>query len=408
MGPSLLRSLAQRCRATTGAALLTALLAACGGGGGGGDMPANATGNGSLRIGLTDAPSCGYDAVNVSVQRVRVHQSSSADPGDAGWQELVFSPARRIDLLSLTNGVFADLGTLSLPAGSYTQVRLVLAPNGSGSPAANAATLSGSGDEVALTTPSAQQSGSKINADVDVPAGKVAELMLDFDACKSIVRAGNSGQYILKPVIAAIPVFAAAGHAVEGFVDADLAGATVSLQQAGKPVRSTAPGAFGRFLLSPVPTGSYTLVISAPGRATTVLTGVPVSDTARTVIASTGTPITLPTSASRSAAGAVTFSGSSTIPDAAVRAIQRLNGGPDIELASRQVDPANGAYSVSLPVAAARRAAYVAGATGYGFTAESATAARYTLQALVAGKPTQSADIDLSSADATKNFAFMP
>ena len=29
--------------------------------------------------------------------------------------------------------------------------------------------------------------------------------MLDFDACKSVVKAGNSGQYLLKPVITMIP-----------------------------------------------------------------------------------------------------------------------------------------------------------------------------------------------------------
>ena len=386
------------------AATVLALLAACGGGGGG-DAPASA--NGSLRVSLTDAPACGYDAVNVSVQRVRVHPSSTAEPGDAGWQELVFSPARRIDLLSLTNGLFADLGTLSLPAGSYTQVRLVLASNTGSTPPANSAVFSGGG-EVALTTPSAQQSGTKINANVIVPAGQVAELRLDFDACKSVVRAGNSGQYILKPVIAAIPVFSDAGHAIEGFVDTNLAGATVSVQQNGVPVRSTAPGAFGRFVLSPVPVGSYTLVVSAPGRATAVVTGVPVAESTRTVVASTGTPIALPTSASRTAAGAVTFSGSSTIPDATVRAIQRLTGGPDIELASRQVDPTNGAYAFNLPVAAPGRAAYAAGAASYSFTADDTAAARYTLQALVPGKAPQAADIDLGSADATRNFTFAP
>lgn len=387
------------------AGTIALLLAACGGGGGGGDRPA--TSMGSLRIGLTDAPACGYDAVHISVQRVRVHQSSIAEPSDGGWSELVFSPARRIDLLSLTNGVFADLGTLSLPAGTYSQVRLVLAPNSGGPSPANAVTLTGNG-EVALTTPSAQQSGTKINANVTVPAGQVAELMLDFDACKSVVRAGNSGQYILKPVIAAIPVFAAAGHAIEGFVDPALAGVTISAQQGGVPVRSTAPGAFGRFLLSPMPVGSYTLVVSAPGHATAVVTGVPVTDSTRTVIASTGTPIALPTSLSRSAAGLVTFTGSSTIPDATVRAIQRLTGGPDIELIARQVDPTNGAYAFSLPIAAPGRAAFATGATGYSFTPDTAAAAHYALQALVPGKPTQEANIDLTNADATTNFAFTP
>ena len=45
-----------------GAALAVAGLAACGGGGGGG-----ASGDGTLRVALTDAPSCGYDHVYVTV-----------------------------------------------------------------------------------------------------------------------------------------------------------------------------------------------------------------------------------------------------------------------------------------------------------------------------------------------------
>jgi len=91
---------------------------------------------GTLRLALTDAPACGYDAVNVTIQKVRVNQDASASDTGAGWSEVVLSPARRIDLLSLTNGVLEDLGQTSLPAGKYTQMRLVLAPNDATSPMA--------------------------------------------------------------------------------------------------------------------------------------------------------------------------------------------------------------------------------------------------------------------------------
>ena len=74
--------------------------------------------NGTLRLALTDAPACGYDHVYVTVQKVRVHKSASAGDNDAGWSEVVLNPAQRIDLLSLTNGVLADLGQTPLPAGS--------------------------------------------------------------------------------------------------------------------------------------------------------------------------------------------------------------------------------------------------------------------------------------------------
>src|SRR5512133_4228290 len=86
--------------------VLVAGLAACGGGGG-----SASTDNGSLRLALTDAPACGYDAVNVTIQKVRVHQSDSANPDDPnGWSEIVMNPALRVDLLKLQNGELAELG----------------------------------------------------------------------------------------------------------------------------------------------------------------------------------------------------------------------------------------------------------------------------------------------------------
>ena len=90
-------------------AMVTAatLLTACGGGGSSGST---ATGQGTLRVALTDAPSCGYDEVNVTVEKVRVHRSSSAADTDPGWSEVVLSPAKRVNLLDLTNGVLAELG----------------------------------------------------------------------------------------------------------------------------------------------------------------------------------------------------------------------------------------------------------------------------------------------------------
>src|SRR5512134_103396 len=72
--------------AACAAAALT--LAACGG------SSESAGGTGTLRVALTDAPACGYDAVNVTIERVRVHQSSGASDSDAGWTDLVVSPRR--------------------------------------------------------------------------------------------------------------------------------------------------------------------------------------------------------------------------------------------------------------------------------------------------------------------------
>ena len=128
-------------------------LAACGGGGDDGSTVTPASGTGTLRVALTDAPACGFDHVYVTVERVRVHQTSSANDNDAGWSEIVLNPTQRIDLLGLTNGVLAELGQTPLGAGQYQQVRLVLSPNRGGTPA-NSVVPTG-GIETALDTPSA-------------------------------------------------------------------------------------------------------------------------------------------------------------------------------------------------------------------------------------------------------------
>ena len=110
------------------ALLLSALLAGCGGGGDGG-------GSGTLGVSLTDSPACGFDEVNVTVSKVRVHQSGGASENAGGWSEITLNGERKINLLDLTNGVLESLGATALPAGHYTQLRLVLDPNTGSSPA---------------------------------------------------------------------------------------------------------------------------------------------------------------------------------------------------------------------------------------------------------------------------------
>lgn len=191
--------------------LALASLTACGGGSSGG-VDSSGSGSstvngdsdtGTLRLALTDDPACGFDTVFVTIQKVRVHKSSDANDIDGGWSEIVLNPAKKVDLLSLTNGKLEELGQTVLPAGKYTQLRLVLAEN-NGAPFANSAKPTGE-SEVALQTPSGQQSGLKTNIDITVAANTTSDFVIDFDACKSIVAAGGSGKYLLKPVLSMTP-----------------------------------------------------------------------------------------------------------------------------------------------------------------------------------------------------------
>ncbi len=378
-------------------AALAAVVAGCGGGSSSSD---NAPG--TLRLALTDAPACGYDAVNVTVERVRVHQSAGATDADAGWHEVVLPTPRRFDLLTLTNGVLEELGQTALPAGTYTQLRLVLAENGRAAPWANSVVPTG-GSEVPLTTPSAQQSGLKMNVNLTVKPNEVADFVLDFDACRSVVRRGASGQYNLKPVIGVIPRIGDAGQRVVGWVDPAIAGtAAVSVQAGGVPVKATVPGADGRFVLYPGPAGTYDLVVSAAGRVTAVMTGVPITDTSRTFATPTGTAIDPPAGDPRTASGSVAISGSTTVPIAAVRATQKV-GTSTVERTGANADATTGAFSLDLVAGVPVFTAYSASATSLAFAPDSAntTPSKYTVIASTDGKAPVSAVADVATASVT-------
>ena len=391
-----------------GAAALACGLTACGGGGGGGSG-----GEGTLRVALTDAPSCGFDHVWVTVEKVRVHQSSSASDADAGWSDLTLATPRRLDLLDLTNGVLEELGSMPLAAGQYSQVRLVLADNtGAGSAAiANAVQPTG-GAVTALATPSAQQSGLKLQAHFEVAAGQLSDLVLDFDACKSVVKAGNSGKFILKPVVSVVP---RAVTAIQGFISTSLApnSTTVAAQQNGTTIRSTAPDATGKFSIPFLSTGTYTVVVLSEGHATAVVTGVP-AGTGTTVINGTATAITSPVSSMADVTGTVSVSSvsgsttvSSALTEATAQATQALAGGPVIEVGRQSVDSVLGTYRFHLPVGAPVKAAFAAGAA-LTFAPDATAAGKYSIQVQSPGRAMQTKPADITGGNATVNFSYGP
>lgn len=389
-----------------GLGLLTTGLIACGGGGGG------APSTGTLKLAMTDAPACGYDHVYVTVNKIRVHQSATADGTELlGWSELSI-PAQRIDLLSLTNGVLQELGSLPLPAGNYQQVRLVLADNpanpSTANPLANALVLSGSADEVPLSTPSAQQSGFKLKARFDVQSGQVADMVLDFDACRSIVKAGGSGRYNLKPVVAVIPRLTTA---IEGYVDPSIAPhVVVSTRDPDNNLRATVPNpTTGKFTLAYLPENThYTVVVAGQNLTTAAVTNVPVSRaTGVTVLNTAQTAIWPAALAMADVAGVVSNSANALLTDAQVSARQTLSTGQVLEVASTGVDVTSADYRMSLPLAAAVKAPYVQGAV-LNFSTDSMVAGRYNVTGTAAGYTTQSTDpvlnLGLAGSTTVKNL----
>jgi hypothetical protein len=387
-------------RTVLSAAFLVLFLFGCSGDG------SSSSQTGTLGVSLTDAPAGGFDAVNVTVSKVRVHQSNGATENDAGWADITLSPARKINLLNLTNGVLDDLGQTSLPAGHYTQLRLVLSAN-TGTTIANSVVLSGTTTEVPLVTPSAVQSGIKLINEFDIGAGQHVDLVLDFDALKSVVKRGN-GTYALKPVISVIPFTL---NGIGGFVDPSLSGGNVSVtaQLNGAVVRSTAPNAqTGEFFLARLATGSYDVVLVADGRATAVIAGVPISSSTSTAQVSTvASPITLPTSTTGSVSGTVTLAPASSTEVAVVTAKQTFGNGTTVTVKSQAAD---GAYALTLPIAAPLLGSYGTGTLPISLSSQAtATAAgKYAAEASASGYLTRSVSVDISTAGAIQDFILTP
>lgn len=380
------------------AALSALLIVGCGSGNGGAP-------SGTLGVFLTDAPACGFNKVNVTVNQVRVHESSAAEDTAFGWHDITLSPAQKIDLLSLNNGAFFSLGQIPLPAGRYTQLRLVLDPN------ANSAVLAGSTTEIPLVTPSAVQTGIKLVNQFDVIAGQRADLMLDFNACQSIVKRGN-GTYALKPVVRVIP-FALNG--IDGFVDTALLSSNVivTAQQNGAIVQTTAPNATtGEFFLSRLAPGDYDVVITADGRTTQIITGVPIASTTSVVnVSDSSARINLPVSVTHAASGTAVLNPISATEVTFVAAKQTVGNAPTTVavkfVAADDASTPSGAYALTLPIDAPLLGQF-SSTLPITLTAQSGVAAQYTLEATANGYQTQSINVDVSAADLVQDFVLGP
>lgn len=209
-------------------AISLATLAACGGSSGSTDESISKTG--TLSVAMVDATTDEYKAVYVTVARVDVHRG---DNTDGSWKT-VAEPYGTYNLLDLINGVRAELGQGLLSVGNYTQLRMIIAdaPDegvnllNRAHPYANYI-ITADDEEIKLDKiPSGAQTGIKIVGGFDINENQTTELILDFDAHRSIVRAGvkeKNIKYLLKPTIKILETREAA--IVAGAVTDTLAGA---------------------------------------------------------------------------------------------------------------------------------------------------------------------------------------
>jgi|WetSurMetagenome_2_1015567.scaffolds.fasta_scaffold00989_17 hypothetical protein len=135
-----------------------------------------------LTFRLTDAPAS-YDKVNIDIVGAQAIINDSIINLEVN--------AGIYNLLDFVNGKDTVIVDQQIPAGVLSQIRLILGDNNS---------LMSVAETFDLKTPSAQQSGLKLNVHADFLQGIAYEYIIDFDAARSIVNTGN-GKFILKPVL---------------------------------------------------------------------------------------------------------------------------------------------------------------------------------------------------------------
>ena len=293
-----------------GILVIAGLVAGCSGGTSA--SPMTQMGMGTVMVSISDPPSCKHPNgdfmhVYITVRSVQAHIDPNASDNSSGWQELAPQLAdqpMQIDLFSdvQTNCVLAQLGSASLPVGSYQQIRLLLVSNsasGAGTPSANVCAGNGfncvvlsDGTIHELELSSQANTGLKIppgqivGGSIQVASGQSVDLNIDFNACASIVQEGN-GKFRLKPTLTAGQISTnnsgVGGQVVDSITKAPIAGTVlVAIEEPDsmgidRILMETASDASGNFRFCPLPPGTFDLVIVAVGpnnlpyNATTVI-----------------------------------------------------------------------------------------------------------------------------------------
>ncbi len=196
-----------------------------------------------LRVSLVDAPA-DYEAVYIDIEDVLINPGNEEDE----WVSLTGFEPVVYNLLELTNGYSAFLGEAELPEGKINEIRFVLGEDNE---------LWMDGEVIPLKVPSGSSSGLKLKIDEELVGGFVYHMIVDFDAGKSVVKAGNSGKYILKPVLRA--QFQSVSGAISGVViPADVKSIIYAVMDGD--TASTYADTAGNFMIHPLYPGLYSII----------------------------------------------------------------------------------------------------------------------------------------------------
>lgn len=252
--------------------LLGALaMAACDGGTGG-------SGDARVSIRLTDAPGDLKEAW-VRIDRISL-KGGPADTAGGGGVDLLTTRTDWVNLLTLSGGRTAELvNGAVVPAGTYNELRLVVCEayivekDGDVYATRDAALPAGVTAGGTLQIPSGCSSGFKVKFNTDQPVELASEstiMTVDFDVSQSFGhQAGNSGRWIMHPVLHATALGFAGGiggtvSVAQGVALPTCGGAPVAVTAfvpqatAGSTTHTSAVATDGRYRIT-VPAGTYNM-----------------------------------------------------------------------------------------------------------------------------------------------------
>jgi hypothetical protein len=184
-----------------------AALAACS------DGSTSPGGNGRLTVQLTDAPG-DLKAAYVKIDKIVLFRSDADTASADSTRHITLTPTSTgfINLLSLSGGQLLTLvNSTSVPTGNYSQMRLYVndayVVTNAGQTWATSSSIVPAGTTVSgtLKCPSCSQSGYKVMfASGGMTVASNSTVIIDFDVNQTFGhQAGNSGQWIMHPVLRA-------------------------------------------------------------------------------------------------------------------------------------------------------------------------------------------------------------
>lgn len=241
--------------------------------------------SGTLQLLVTDKP---YPvdlitSAEVSLTQIQVHDADAADSqndGDTGWTT-IYDGDKTFDLIDLQNGRTDLLADANLPAGDYDQMRLIVT---------GGRVVLTNDSEFDLTVPSGEQTGIKLHFDFTIADGDATVLLLDVDLSKAFkpVPAGKIAdpaeirEFKFQPSLGMRLINLLEAGSIAGTVtdaaDAPLESVLVTAyDDSDTEITSTTTDPDGTYVLSGLPTGTYTVEFSATGYVDAQVEGVSVT-----------------------------------------------------------------------------------------------------------------------------------